>query len=138
MAKKKAQTLPPLSESQREIMEIIWDLGEATVSDVRDVLLRRRSVARNTVRTLIERMEEKGWLTHRHEERTYFYSAALPRDVLVGQKVVQVIDQVCGGSPETLMAALLDYRGMSTAELERVRKMLSDATAARKKRGRSS
>ena len=130
--------LPPLSESQREIMEIVWDLGEASARDVREVLLRSRDVARNTVRTLLERMEEKGWLVHRAQGRTYLYAAAQPREATVGQRVVEVIDQVCGGSPETLMTALLDYRGLTPAELKRIRGMLDEAkrtSKQSKKRG---
>ncbi|NNE00157.1 MAG: BlaI/MecI/CopY family transcriptional regulator [Pirellulaceae bacterium] len=133
--------LPPLSESQREIMEIIWDLGEASARDVREVLLRSRDVARNTVRTLLERMEEKGWLVHREQARTYLYSAVLPREATVGQRVIEVIDNVCGGSPETLMTALLDYRGLTPAELKRIRRMLDGAKRTSKqsqKRGNQS
>ena len=121
--------LPSLSEAQQEIMEIVWERGEASVSDVRSVLESRRDVARNTVRTLLERMEEKGWLKHRIDNRTYVYSAAHPRESTIGQKVMDVLDQVCGGSPETLMTALLDYRGLKAKELARVRKMLNDAKA---------
>jgi len=135
MAKRKP-ALPPLSDAQREIMEIVWQLGEASVSDVRNVLEQRREVARNTVRTLLERTEEKGWLKHRIEGRTYIYIATHRRESTVGQKVVEVLDQVCGGSPEALMTALLDYRGLSSNELTRIRQMLSDAKTHSEKRGR--
>lgn len=53
----------------------------------------------------------------------------------MGQKVVEVIDQVCGGSPETLMTALLDYRGLTPAELKRIREML-DVAKGKSKRGK--
>ena len=125
--------LPALSEAQREIMEIVWDSGELSASEIREVLCRRRKVARNTVRTLLERMEAKGWLTHREEGRTHIYCAAHDRDVAVGQKVVEVLDQVCGGSPETLMSALIDYRGLDGAELKRIRSMLDAAKGRQKK-----
>ena len=51
--------LPDLSPAQRQIMEIVWELGEVSAREVRRVLARTRPVARNTVRTLLERMEEK-------------------------------------------------------------------------------
>ena len=69
-----------------EIMEVVWELGKASVFEVRDELSKRRQVARNTVRTMMERLEEKGWLTHRVIGRTYFYSALVPRDVSIGQR----------------------------------------------------
>ena len=65
----------PLTDAQREIMEIVWERGEATVSEVRDALAQRRQLARNTVQTMIVRLEEKGWLKHREQGRTFVYSA---------------------------------------------------------------
>lgn len=129
--------LPALSEAQREIMEIVWDRRELSASEIRDILCTRRQVSRNTVRTLLERMEAKGWLTHREAGRTHIYSAAHERDTAVGQKVVEVLDQVCGGSPETLMSALIDYRGLDAAELKRVRAMLEAAKSRNRRTGES-
>ena len=117
----------PLSEAQREIMEIIWEREEATVSEVRKVLLDRRQVARNTVQTMIVRLEERGWLKHREDGRTFIYSAAIPRRSSQGAKVAQMVDRVFAGSPENLMTALLEYRGLSPDEANRIRAMIDDA-----------
>jgi predicted transcriptional regulator len=119
--------LPALSTAQREIMEVIWERGEISAREMREALSQTREVARNTVRTLLERMEEKGWLVHREQGRTFLYSAARPREETVGQKVIEVIDQVCGGSPEALMTAILDYRGLTPSELKRIRSLLDVA-----------
>lgn len=124
--------LPPLSAAQREIMNVVWERGEVSARDMREALSQTREVARNTVRTLLERMEEKGWLVHREQDRTFLYSAARPREETVGQKVIEVIDQVCGGSPEALMTAILDYRGLTSAELNRIRSLLDGAKGALK------
>ena len=128
--------MPELTPAQREIMEIIWERGELSASEVRRILSQTRPVARNTVRTLIERMEEKGWITHRPDGRTFLYSAAQQRNVRIGQKVREVIETVCGGSPEALVTALLDYRGLSPAELARIRQMLSKARATKGEKGK--
>ena len=128
---KKRQEMPELTPAQGEIMEIIWELGEVSATGVRRVLARTRPVARNTVRTLLERMEEKGWITHREDGRTFLYSAARPRHASIGQKVREIIETVCGGSPEALVTALLDYRGLSRGELERIRQMLAKARATK-------
>ena len=127
----KRPTLPGLSQSQREIMEIVWDRGEVSAIEVRDILSKKRDLAKNTVRTLLDRMEEKGWLKHREDGRTYLYSAAQPRETSIGQKVLEVVEHVCGGSPEELVTALLDYRGLSPQELKRIRTMLDEAKATR-------
>lgn len=123
----------PLSEGQREIMEIVWDHGEVSVFEVRQILGERRPVARNTVRTMLERTEEKGWLAHRVIGRTYFYSALVPRDVSLGERVVDIVDKACGGRPERLMTALLEYRGLTDDEIKRIRAMLDLARADAKK-----
>ena len=127
----KCPALPGLSQSQREIMEIVWERGEVSAIEVRDILSKKRDLAKNTVRTLLDRMEEKGWLKHREDGRTYFYSAAQPREASIGQKVLEVVEHVCGGSPEELVTALLDYRGLSPQELKRIRTMLDEAKANR-------
>jgi predicted transcriptional regulator len=122
--------LPDLSPAQREIMEIVWERGEVTANEVRSALSETREVARNTVRTLIERMEEKGWLKHRAEGRTFFYTAARPRQATIGQKVREIVETVCGGSPEALVTALLDYRGLRPEELKRIRQLLDEAKSS--------
>lgn len=123
--------LPELSQSQREIMEIVWDRAEVSAVEVREILASKRDLAKNTVRTLLDRMEEKGWLKHREFGRTYLYSAVQPRAASIGQKVLEVVEQICGGSPENLVTALLDYRGLNAAELKRIRALLDDAQAKR-------
>ena len=129
----KSKKPEPLAEKQREIMNVVWDLGQASVFEVRDELSKHRKVARNTVRTMMERLEEKGWLTHRVIGRTYFYSALIPRDVSIGERIVEIVDKVCDGSPESLMTALLDYRGLSAEEIERIQKLLANAKKQKSK-----
>src|SRR3954447_8224179 len=104
----KRLSLPELSEYQREIMEIVWERGEASANEVREILAAKRDLAKNTVRTLLERMEAKGWLTHREVGRTFVYAAAQPREASIGEKVREIVETICGGSPETLVTALLD------------------------------
>ncbi|HEY3963358.1 MAG TPA: BlaI/MecI/CopY family transcriptional regulator [Planctomycetaceae bacterium] len=120
-----------LSAAERQVMEVVWERGEVTAKEARDAL--PREVARNTVRTLLERMEEKGWVVHREVGRAFLYRAARPREESIGRKVRELIDTVCGGSAESLVAALLDYRGLRPGELHRIRKMLEETRAGRLK-----
>lgn len=119
----------PLTESQREIMEVVWQRGEVTVSEVRDVLGEQREVARNTVQTMMVRLEEKGWLKHREQGRTFFYAAARAKAVSLGAKVAQMVDRFFAGSPEEMVTALLEYRGLSDGEGQRIREMIEQAEA---------
>ena len=115
----------PLTDAQREIMEVVWALGEVTVSGVRESL--KRNVARNTVQTMMVRLEEKGWLKHREEGRTFIYSANVPRTVSLGARVTQMVDRFFSGSPEEMVTALIEYRGLSKDEADRIRDMIQKA-----------
>ena len=123
----------PLTDAQRQIMEIVWERGEVTVSEVRDALVEKRDLARNTVQTMIVRLEEKGWLKHREQGRTFVYSAKRPRTVSLGAKVSQMVDRLFAGSPEELVTALLDYRDISPEEIERIRAMIDKAETKQKR-----
>ena len=115
---------PQLSEAQLELMHIIWDTGETTVSEVWKRLSLRRRVARNTVLTLMERLVKKGWLRRRAEGHVFRYSAALQRQATLGGIVRRLVDTAFGGSAEGLVTALLDERGVTAAEAERIRKLI--------------
>ena len=129
MAKPSLKNKTPLSSAEREIMELIWDKTEAGVLEITEALNKQRPVARNTVRTLMERMEEKGWLTHRVEGRSFVYAATVAREESLGQRVLDMVDKACGGNPEKLMMALLQYRGLSDEESKRIRTILDEAKA---------
>lgn len=124
---KKSQERPPLSEAQLEIMNVVWERGEATVSDVWKTLKKRRHVARNTVQTVMTRLDEKGWLTHRTEGNRFLYSAVPERSKTLGKMVSQLVETAFGGSAEDLMIALLNNRGISHEEAARIRKMIEQA-----------
>ncbi len=122
----------PLTDAQREIMEIVWERQEVTVSEVRDALAARRQLARNTVQTMIVRLEDKGWLKHREQGRTFVYSANRPRTVSLGAKVAQMVDRLFAGSPEEMVTALIEYRGLTADEAERIRDMIDEAESSKR------
>lgn len=126
----------PLTAAQREIMEVVWERGEVIVSEVRKALAGRRELARNTVQTMMVRLEEKGWLKHRADGRTFVYSANVPRTVSLGAKVVQMVDRFFAGSPEEMVTALIEYRGLTREEAERIRAMIEEAEAKMKSKQR--
>ena len=126
------QDTTPLSDAQREIMEVVWDREEVTVTQVRDELAAKRDVARNTVQTMIVRLEERGWLKHREEGRTFWYSAKRPRAASLGAKVAQMVDRLFAGSPEEMVTALMEYRGLSSDEANRIRTMIDSAESTAK------
>ncbi|HAH46571.1 BlaI/MecI/CopY family transcriptional regulator [Gimesia sp.] len=122
----------PLTTAQRELMEIVWASGEVTVTEVRDLLEPKRNLARNTVLTMMVRLEERGWLQHRTQGRTFVYSAARPKTASLGMRVSQMVDRLFAGSPEDLVTALIEYRGLTAAETERIRTMIEQAESKQK------
>ena len=132
MAKVKGE-LPALSAAQLEIMHVAWERGEVTVTDVWTVLAGRRSVARNTVLTLMERLEKKGWLRRRADGPAHCYTAAAPRAATLGQVVHRLVDAAFAGSAEALVLALLEGRGVSDEEAKRIRQLIDKARGRGKK-----
>jgi predicted transcriptional regulator len=119
--------LPPLSEGQLEIMNVTWDRGEVTVGEVWKALAQRRAVSRNTVSTMISRLEEKGWLRHRVNGGTHLYSAAHSREKVLPRIVHRLVNAAFQGSAEGLVLALLEGGRLSAEEVERIRAMLNKA-----------
>ena len=117
----------PLSERQLEIMNVVWERGETTVADVWLALTRRGKIARNTVLTLMQRLEEKGWLRHRAEGNVFLYSATRAKESALGKMVSRLVDTAFQGSAEGLVMTLLDARGVSSQELARIRDMIDRA-----------
>ncbi len=125
--------LPPLSEAQMEIMNLVWDRGEVTVGEVWKALSGRRKVARNTVLTTIVRLQERGWLHCETGEHAFRYRPAVPREAVQGMMVRRLLDSAFGGSAEGLVLALLDGRGLAPGEAERIHTLIERAEAARTK-----
>lgn len=126
---------PPLpSDAQLEVLNILWDLGEATVGEVWRVFATRRPLARNTVLTLMARLEEKGWLRRRTEGNVLRYCATVPRQTALRQLARRLVDTAFQGSTAGLVMSLLDDGDLSAGEAERIRAMLDNAR--RKKKGK--
>ena len=126
--------LPPLSQAQLEIMNVVWDHGNVTVADVWKTLSKHRKVARNTILTMLTRLEEKGWLQRDSEGHAHQYRAALPREATLGSMIKQLVESAFGGSAEGLMLALLQGRGVSKEEAAKLRAMIDQAEAQRRRR----
>ncbi|WP_168164387.1 BlaI/MecI/CopY family transcriptional regulator [Pirellula sp. SH-Sr6A] len=133
MSKRRAE----LSASQLEIMKIIWERGETTISEVWQELQTRRKVARATVQTVIGRLEEKGWLKHREIGQAFLYSAVSEQSEIQRTLVDNLCNQAFDGSASGLVWTLLDSRGVSKKDLERIRELISKAEGQKNRRGQS-
>jgi BlaI family penicillinase repressor len=125
MAQKRAKS--NLTPAQLEIMNLVWDHGELSVAEVRAHLSARRPLARNTVQTMLTRLEERGWLLVRSEGKTFYFRAAQPRKSATRRMVRQMLDTVFGGSADRLVMTLLEDRRISADELQRIRERIERA-----------
>jgi BlaI family transcriptional regulator, penicillinase repressor len=122
---------PALSEAQIEVMNAVWDRGDATVAEVWKALSARRPIARNTVLTTMERLRERGWLHCDSGEHAFRYRAAVPREAVQGMMVRRLLDSAFQGSAEGLVMALLDGRGLTDDEAKRIRDLIGRAEQRR-------
>jgi BlaI family transcriptional regulator, penicillinase repressor len=132
---KRKETPPLPSDAQWEVLNIVWDRGEATVGEIWQAFSAERPVARNTVLTLVARLEEKGWLRRRADGNVLHYSATIDQQTAQRQVAQQLVDTAFRGSPEGLIMALLGDSDLSEGESDRIRAMLEKAS--RDKKGRN-
>src|ERR1700756_2080651 len=116
-----------LGEIERDILSIVWRLGAVTAEQVREEL--DRPLKDSTVRTVLRRLEEKGYLSHSVEDRTFIYRPAESRQRVAGRAVKRIVDWFCEGSVEALLVGMVDSRVLDRSELQR----LADRIAAAQK-----
>lgn len=128
----KSNIAPPhdpaeLGELEREVLLIVWRLGFVTADQVREDL--GRPLKDSTVRTVLRRLEEKGYLAHSVDDRTFVYHPAESRQRVAGRAAKRIVDWFCEGSVETLLVGMVDSKVLDRAELRR----LADRIAVAKK-----
>ena len=100
------QPLPPLGDLEHELLTILWAHGEMTAMAVRKELARKLKDA--TIRTVLRRLEEKGYVTHTVQAGTFIYSAKESAERTAARAVKGIIDRFCGGSIERALLGLVD------------------------------
>ena len=114
------ETLPDLGDLERDVMQLVWAQGPITAEVVREQLPRR--LKESTVRTVLRRLEEKGYVAHTVEGRTYVYQATEARGRVAARAVQRIVDWFCNGSVDEVLVGMVD-----TAMLDRKRlRMLTD------------
>lgn len=123
----KAPALMNLSRRERQIMDVVYRLGKASVSDVLERLPDPPSYS--AVRALMRILEEKGHLRHEQEGPRYLYAPTLPRDTAQQSALSHIVRTFFGGSTEAAVAALLEMpeSGLAEDELTRLSAMIDDA-----------
>ncbi len=121
--KKPSASLSPL---EHEVMKIVWDLGSATAEEIRGKMSAARPLKESTVRTLLRRMEEKGYLAHSRRKRAYVYEPTVGPDRAAMGELRRLIDRFCEGSVEALLVSMVNDEVVSRRELRRLSSKLDD------------
>jgi BlaI family penicillinase repressor len=111
---------PLLTELENEVMKAVWDKGPCSVERVHLVVSGARTLKETTTRTLLRRLEQKGYLQHEAKGRAYIYSAIEPASSLAARAVRQIIDRFCRGSVEELVSGMVEAKVLSKTEMEQL------------------
>jgi len=121
-------------------MDYIWNHGPCSAESCREALASSRPMKDSTIRTVLRRLEEKGYVTHQVDGRTFIYTASDVRQNVAVRAVKSIIDRFCGGSAEELVLGMVDNEVLDRKQLERLarkiaeRKAVDESGAARRER----
>lgn len=114
-----------LGELEREVLELVWAHGPVTADAVQKRL--SRALKESTVRTVLTRLERKGFLRHATENRTFLYSAVESRGTAAARAVKSIVDRFCNGSLEQVLVGMVDAQILDRRELQRLAEKIAKA-----------
>jgi predicted transcriptional regulator len=115
-----------LTQRELDIMSVLWELGEATVTEVRDRV--DPALAYTSVSTMVRNLEMKGYVSHRRGEgKTHVYFPVIDAETAGASALGRVLNKIYGGSPIKLLAHLVEQNRLSEKELDRMRELLKSS-----------
>ena len=121
-----------LSELEQQIMDVVWGRRSCSAADVAKALEPHRPLKDSTVRTVLTRLEEKGYVEHTVEGRTFLYSGTERPGKVAARAVQQIVDRFCKGSFESLLVGMVDSEIVDTEELEQIVRRLAQSRQPKK------
>ena len=118
--------LKNLGEVEQLVMDYMWTHGPSSSEACREALAASRPMKDSTIRTVLRRLEEKGYLTHEIQGRTFIYKASDARQNVAVRAVKGIIDRFCGGSAEQLLTGMVDNAVLDRTQLERLARKISE------------
>ena len=119
-----------LGDLEREVLNLVWKHGPTTADAVQKLL--GRALKESTVRTVLRRLEEKGYLTHTVDNRTFIYTASEERSTAAGRAVKRIIERFCNGSVEEVLVGMVDAKILDRRELQRLADKIAKARGQHK------
>ncbi|MGP0068913.1 MAG: BlaI/MecI/CopY family transcriptional regulator [Isosphaeraceae bacterium] len=125
-----SENQPGLSESEREVLRVLWDRGSGTVREINAELTRRgRRWAYTTVSTLLQRLSAKQYAASDPSTVPHVFRAAVTREEILERRLKDAADELCDGRAAPLVLALVQGGRFSAEELARMRSLLDQAAA---------
>lgn len=128
-----SKLLDDLGELQRAVIEVVWNLGEASVHQVRKELGRKKKLAYTTVLTAMQKLEKAGWLRHRTQGKVYIYSPTRTRKQASAKSVSKFLERIFDGDALLMFQHLMHQSKLSDNELRELRKMIDEKRKEMKK-----
>jgi BlaI family transcriptional regulator, penicillinase repressor len=120
-----SERMSDLGELEREVMQLVWDGGEVTADAIRTRLDRKPK--ESTVRTVLRRLEDKGYVTHAVFGRTFVFRAVASRGDVAARAVKHIVDWFCNGSLDEVLVGMADARMLDSRTLQMLRKRIANA-----------
>jgi predicted transcriptional regulator len=118
---------PAISDTELEVMKVIWEHGPGTVREINALLhAQGRRWAYTTVQTMLNRLEAKGYVASDKREVAHVFRPAVSRDRLLRQRLKDLANQLCEGTTAPLMLALVEGQRFTREEIEPFRQLLDD------------
>jgi len=121
---RKRRSVSPIGETEMEVLQHVWELERATVSDVLDSILRHRKIAYTTVLTILNKLTRKGYLACDTSETSYVYSAYRNPEDVRRELLTTLMEKAFLGSPLALVQTLVRSESLSDEELTEIRRTI--------------
>src|SRR3954454_25236888 len=99
---------PSLSPLENVVMSVVWERGKATADEVRTALAKSQPLKDSTIRTVLRRLEQKGYVAHTTAGRTFGYTPQVDARNVAADAVRSIIERFCQGSVEDLLVGMVD------------------------------
>ena len=130
MVRLMARPRQDLTEAELAILELLWEKRQASIRQITDALQPRATASRYaTVQKQLERMEEKGLVRRDRSLFVHVFLPALSRDELIGQRLLNVVEKLCGGSMVPLLSQLTRVRRLTPQERRALRELVEQLEA---------
>ena len=116
-----------MTELQQAILDRLWTSGPATADRIREALLPAHRLKDSSVRTLLRRLEVRGYVSHQLDGKTFVYEATMAPKRVAAHNVRQIIDRFWSGSVEQFLTGMVDENILTPAEIARLARRVGQA-----------